>query len=95
MSTAVVTLAVPVAATALVTPAAPADGAAGEQCWIKNIAASTAEAFIGPSGVTTATGFPIAIGETIGPISLAANEPIYAVAAVVSTATLKVFRSLT
>lgn len=95
MTVAVATQAVPVTAAVIVTAAAPSDGAAGEEVWIRNVSASTAEAFIGPAGVTTATGFPIAIGQTIGPIRLAAGESIHGVAAVVSTATLKVFRSLT
>lgn len=51
-----------------------AAGAAGESVWlVATVSSVGAVVFIGPSGVTPQTGFPLPPGETLGPLQLGAS----------------------
>ncbi len=54
---------------------------------LKNTGANTC--YIGPSGVTTATGFALASGATLENIELKNNETLYGICASSESATIK------
>lgn len=60
--------------------AAETDSRSGEQLRLLNSDATNA-VFIGPAGVTTATGYKLLAGATIGAIELDAGETLYGVVA--------------
>lgn len=64
---------VPVAGTSVELAA----GALGESVWLK-VTTDAAIVYIGPSGVTPATGLPLPRGELFGPIALGLN-PLHGV----------------
>lgn len=66
----------------------------GESILVSAPAANTAAVFIGPAGVTTATGYPLAAGATFPsngvPLPLGAGEDLYVISAAAQT--VNVFR---
>jgi hypothetical protein len=45
--------------------------------------------YVGPTGVTATTGFPVAANTTVGPLELKNNESLLAICAATESATVK------
>lgn len=71
------------AAVALVTPTVDTDGVTGRDVWVRNV--GSADIFIGPAGVTTGAGFPVAINTTHGPMRLLPGETLFGISAAAQT----------
>lgn len=81
--------AVTVATTAILLSAADTDNVSGQTLYITNGAAVV---YLGPAGVTTATGFALAIDTSFPwPIELGSGEALYAISA--SSSSVKVLRT--
>lgn len=73
---------VAVTSTAGLLTAADADRSAGQRAVLKNTGAATV--FVGGSGVTTATGYPLAVGDILN-LELSEGGALYGIAATTGT----------